>query len=257
MSEKSSPSTNSTPPSSVEISQDSATSTDSVSVSVASSEELPKANLPENATVYDIEKYLRDERLRIIHQVRREFQTQFEIDKRKALDVLQEENKKAMEHAIAEFKKEQTPLTQIDIQQMLDAEYIRFPIKVVWKTKPESKPEEIVIGELSAFTERKLIRLLKEKLTPTLNQFAPALISIIQGENTDKIAAVMELVDPAADILQELVAIILTAHSGHEISKDLVENSMGFNRQLGILTAQLEANKMRDFFSRVARMSGR
>ena len=199
-----------------------------------------------------VNKRLDEERPKLTTSIRQEFQVQFDASVSKKEAELQENNRLMMEQVVAEFKKSQTPPTPKEIQEVLDQEYINFPVTIRWK---DGQPEEISIGELPAATERKIVKVLKEKIGPIIKQFTPGLISVLQGETEDKVSALIELIDPAGDVMVDLLVIILETHSGHTVTREQVESSLSFTRQVSILSAQLEANRLRDFFSRVVRMS--
>lgn len=217
----------------------------------------------------EVEQRLDAERQKVILQTRREFQTQLELKIVEIQDTLQKQNQEAMQKVIADFRQKQTPPTEDEIRKMLNAEYLEFPVAIRWRTQPlalkDGKrgaakfpiPEEITLGELPAATERKVMKLLQEKAMPLLQKLAPAVLSIMQGDTTDKIGALFELLTPATDVLQQIVAVILSAHTGQEISVGLIEENLSLNRQLSIVSAQLEANRLRDFFSRASRIAVR
>lgn len=208
-----------------------------------------------------VDERLDAERVKLVATIRREFQTQFDLDIQKTRERMQEENRVMMDKVVADFRKEQTPPTHKEIQEMLDAEYISFPVQITWVEETtetsagEETKETVTIGELAAANERKLLRIIKERGQPLFDQLSPALLNIVQGDATDKLSAIINLIEPGADILQDLVATILSAHSRKIVTRTMIDRSLSFNRQINVLTAQLEANRLRDFFSRVARIS--
>ena len=202
----------------------------------------------------EVDRRLSEERTRIVTETKRLFQTQLEVEVQMIKKRLEDQNRETIEKAVEEFKKQQAPPTPDEVQKILDAEYLTFPLKIRWSGKVEI--EEIELRELPAAVERKIVRLIKEKARPVIEKIAPALLEVMQGTGIDKLTAVFELIDPASDIVLEIVTLILSETTGRKITKETVEKSLSFNRQVGIITAQMECNRLRDFFSRAVRIAG-
>lgn len=182
---------------------------------------------------------------------------------------LREENKSTIAAAMAEFKKDMTPPTAEEIQKSLDDEYLEFNMPL----RMTGGIVEFTLGELSSEHERKLVRLIKEKLTPHVRAISGILLELAGGDWEENLVAFVDTFEPALEVLHEIVAYILS-HSkatdkrphpeGQEpkgpyltITAERVRQDISLNRQLHVLQAQIEANRLRDFLFGVSRLAAR
>jgi len=165
---------------------------------------------------------------------------------------LKEDNRKMMESAIDQWRKEQKPPDQEDISKVLNQEYLTFTVKLPWG----SETKEFVIHELPMGTERKIYSLIRDKLLPRLKDIQ--LVDLQQGDIEEQAKALFNVLDPAMDILSEAVAIVLNPR-GQEptVTSQWVQDNLSSYRIWNILTAQMEVNRLRDFFSGVSLSSRR
>jgi len=185
-------------------------------------------------------------------EVKAELEAEFQIQLDLEIKELQESNRKMVETALTEFKKEQAPPTKEDIAQILLQEYKTFTVPLPWG----DGTRDFVITELPLAAERKLYKLVKDKLLPSLKNF-----NLMQFEKEDIEVAMknlMDVVDPTMELLSEATALILNPRNKEpEITPEWVQENLASYRIWNILTAQMEVNKMRDFFSGFSRSSTR
>ena len=168
---------------------------------------------------------------------------------------LSTQNKEIMTKAIEEWKASQEPPSAEDVQKMLDGESPTF--QVILELRGQKK--SFRIRELSAKVEKKVIRLVRDRLTPKLGLLGQLTNEIMEGTIADKVAVFFEVLEPATGLVSETVALIL-AHSqdGEETattySADEVDESLSMQKQILVLNAQMAANRLRDFFSHVSRL---
>lgn len=185
-------------------------------------------------------------------QIRDQYQIQYNKLKEDLEKKLITENDQKIKMVVEELKKSQQPPTHDDIQKMLNAEYLEFEIKL--RLNGTSEAQTVTLNELPASVERKVMRMLKEKLLPYAQNLAALTIDLAQGRGEDKVKAFFEALEPATDLIAEAVAIILSATLMKEITLEEVQDHVSLSRQTMILRAQMECNRLRDFFSQVSRI---
>lgn len=185
---------------------------------------------------------------KIREEVRAELQVEFDVEFDKQTKALREENEKTIRLALEEFRKEQEPPTPEQISQLLSEEYLEFKIKL------PGREEDFTIRELSISVEKKFYKLVKDKLLPKITD-----LNLITVEGEDLIAratALFNVIDPTMDLLADAAAICLNPTGKEDgIKADWVKDNVSSYRVWNILVAQMEANRLRDFFSGVSRTS--
>lgn len=189
-------------------------------------------------------------------------EARFEAWKAKELANLEETQRdviaKELQKLQAKIQEEQKPLTKEAIQQLVDQEYAEIAIKLpVTKDDGSSDYQNFVIRELPQSVERKFYRQFKDRVKDKGSELA-AFAQKSQEESFEKtIVSFLETFDGAFDILTDAVALILNPFgkikdlNGVLIDSSWVANNVSSNRCYSIILAQVEVNKLRDFFSRI------
>ena len=145
-----------------------------------------------------------------------------------------------------------TPPSQDDIQQLLNQEYAEFQVKV--RERGDSIEQDFVIRELPLEAELRLVKAVKKTLGARVKE-----ISSIEWANTttalQKIVRIMEMVPGAVDTLADCTAVCLDPFSENDkITGEWVKRNINATKMAGILAAQHEASRYRDFLSLAYRL---
>lgn len=163
-------------------------------------------------------------------------------------DKLSEQNQKALEQTIEKIRKEMTPPTADDVQKLLEQEYVEFEIDVSQRGKSEKR--KFVIRELPNAVEKKIYKRIKQILVPFSAELAALSMNLMEGDAAKKIVQMMDAFEPMLEAMVSICTICLNPFGEEEdITEEWVANNLSSTRILKIVTAQLQANKMRDFFS--------
>lgn len=195
-----------------------------------------------------------DVRAEMEPRLRAEFQVQLEKAVEERTEAVQrrvlDENKVALEKVVAEYKKSMTPPSADEIGQMLNAEYLSFPFPL----RIKGTVRKFELGELSSAKERRFLKLMKEKLGPFTKELESLTFRIAEGDIKDKITEFFTTIEPTTGLISSTVHLILTAYpEGEDLTLEDVEDGVSLSRQLAILQAQAQCNRLRDFFSSVSR----
>lgn len=170
---------------------------------------------------------------------------------------LSAQNKEAMEQTVAAFRKKMEPPSKEELQKLLDQEYIEFHIKIPFKGKQKGAKtihREFVIRELPQAVEKKFYSRVKDKLTPLAEEVANITLNLVDGDAARKIITILNTFEPLLDVLSYGAMLALNPYGDEEdIDEDWVRDNLSSTRIMQIITAQGEANRMRDFFSLVSR----
>jgi hypothetical protein len=197
---------------------------------------------------------------RIRAEAKAENESLFEVWKAKELASLAEAQEKVIKEEVAklvkDYQEKQKPLTQAEIQKMLEQEYVEVNIRLMVDVENADTPQErnFVIRELPQSIERKFYRQFMDKVKAQ----APKLAAFTQRNMDQPFEKVMgdfmEAFDGGFDILAGAVAIILNPfEKDKEVTAQWIADHVSLNRQYSIVMAQVEVNKLRDFFARVFR----
>lgn len=187
-------------------------------------------------------------------ELRKEYQTQLDQSRVELETRLRDENQKTIETALADYKKQLAPPTEEDIQKALGAEYLQFHVTLKMR---DLGPCEFELSELPASEERKFLRLLTQRVRPIAKQIGELTMNLAGGNVEDKILAFFEAVEPATIFLQDAVAMILSAQGDKKITGEQIGDSVSLVRQLNIIKAQIQCNRLRDFFSLASQIAVR
>jgi hypothetical protein len=194
-------------------------------------------------TELDIENRLRT-------KLQEEYDTRLEAQVQKISSEMQVENKKMVEAAIERFRKEMAPPSTQDIQTLLDQEYVEFKIEVKAGKGEDAKVKHFTISELPIAVEKKILKKVKLILVPFASELSAISLNLLQGDAAKKIVQIMNTFEPMLDVMVSVCTICLNPNDeDEEVTDEWVLKYVSATRIVKIVTAQMEANKMRDFFS--------
>lgn len=216
---------------------------------------MPTAVEPVGAqTEQELERKIRSE---VRAEERKIFEERFEAWKAKELADLEEKQNQSITEELKKIyqkiQDEQKPLTKETIQTLVDQEYAEIPIKIPVITEDgSSKTETFILRELPQAIERKFYRQFKDRVKNKGSELA-AFSQKAKDESFEKqIVSFLETFDGAFDILVDAVVLILNPFGKRaDINAEWVANNISSNRAYSIILAQVEVNRLRDFFSRV------
>lgn len=197
------------------------------------------------------------EEVSLDQQLRQEYEAKYEIWKAKDLAELKEKQEQEIQNEVrklfAKWQEEQKPPSLDEIKLLLEQEYAEIPITIPVRTDGAVAKRTFVLRELPQSVERKFYRQFKDRLKtkgPELNAFAQA--------NMDKpfevqLSAFLETFEAAFDVLADAVVLVLNPFGAEkDVTAQWVADNISLNRQYSIVLAQVEVNKLRDFFSRLS-----
>ncbi len=175
-----------------------------------------------------------------------EYQSRLQTEVSQISQKMIEENKKILETTIERFRKEMVPPSEQDIQKLLEQEYVEFTIEV--KIKKEMKT--FTIREVPVEVEKRIYKKVKQVLIPFSAELSALSLNILEGDAGKKVVQLMNAFEPMLDVMIGVCAICLNPfEEDDEIDEGWVRKNLSSTRIVKIVTAQVEANKMRDFFS--------
>jgi hypothetical protein len=165
--------------------------------------------------------------------------------------------KEALDNKLKELEKAAGPLNANDMQKLVSQEYLKFNLTLVYlDDTDESEREEVfTIREIPQAAEKQIVAMLTEKIVPLMKKLQG--IKFSAGSTTaDKLQQAVKAAPEVLDIISEIVAICLNPYGKRkEITADWVQKNVSSARQMCIIEAQFAANRLRDFFYSVSRVS--
>lgn len=211
--------------------------------------------------VVDLSKYPAEElnaikeqlRPTVLVEVTESIKKETEIDIAKLKDEMRMKNDIAIKQAVKEWQDKQAaerkPLTQDQIQTLLNQEYVEFTIKVR-KADSESETVDLVLRELPQSKEEEFYKLAKDFVKDNIAAVGGGTFKLQEGDLFEKVGAMMDMFDPAFTVMAKACALCLNPYGRHQwLTPDWVKNNLNSFRIMNIIKAQSEVNKLRDFFS--------
>lgn len=189
-------------------------------------------------------------------QIREEFKKKFEVDIALFKDDLRKNNDEMLREAVQKFEEEERkkriPLSADELQKLLSKEYVTFKVKL----QKDNDTIDFILKELPQSVERELYSIAKNSLASASQEFSGFNLRTFEGDVLQKILGMMELFQPLQDILAKCCVLCLDPPRGENKVKKhewlteawVIENLSNY-RITTIVLAQVEVNKMRDFFS--------
>lgn len=189
-------------------------------------------------------------------RVRAEYEGKFQLWKRSELAEMELKMDDKVRDGLAQFyeqwKTEQQPLTKEQIEQLTSQEYGEFKVKL--QTEKEDGTMEdviVVLRELPQSVERKFYRQFKNRL----QKYGPEIAAFTQanmGQPFEKVLqAFLDTFDNAFDILADAVSMCIDPKEKKGWDTKWVQDNISSSRQWNIIKAQMEVNRLRDFFSQL------
>src|SRR6266446_5287436 len=101
-------------------------------------------------------------------RLRKEYETLFELWKQGELAELEKQNEQTIQEGLVKlfekYKEEQKPITDDELQKLLDQEYKTFKIKVEYVDGDDDKSEMCIIRELPQSSEKKFFKQFKDTI---------------------------------------------------------------------------------------------
>ena len=159
-------------------------------------------------------------------------------------------NKEAMEKELERIREQNRPLTPEEMQALLSQEYLEFKVKL----RDGAGEREFVLRELPMEVETKLLQTIRRTLKDKVQQLATLEFnpgaSIL--ENLERTVAV---VPGILETLADFAAICLDPYAEQGITGEWIRKTIGMNRLLAIIQAQMAVGRYRDFWSRISRLT--
>lgn len=194
-----------------------------------------------------VEEQQVDTETRIRTKLQEEYSTRLEKEIQRISAEMTKENKKIVEEAIARFRKEMTPPSEQDIQKLLTQEYVEFKVDVKVKG---GEAKHFVLVELPIAVEKKIYKKVKDILVPFAADLSSLSLQLLEGDAAKKIVQLMNTFEPMLDLMIAICTICLNPfEEDDEVTEEWVRKNLSATRIVKIVSAQMEANKMRDFFS--------
>jgi hypothetical protein len=106
------------------------------------------------------------------------------------------------------------------------------------------------IVELPHSVEKKILKRIKTILVPFASDLSAISMELLEGDAAKKIVQLMNTFEPVLDAMVALCTICLNPFDEEEdIDEAWVATHLSSTRIVKIVTAQLEVNRWRDFFS--------
>lgn len=195
--------------------------------------------------------------------IRKEYEELFAIwqakDLKKLADEQQIQIEEGLEKLVAKAQEEQKPPSEIELQQLLDKQYLTFKVKVDYVDADGKEESELfTIRELPQSVEKKFYRQFKTQIIDKAQMLEALTQAGMDQPFEDKAKAFLELFDESFDMLADAVVWCLNPfNKNSKVDRAWVQNNIGSDRQWGIVQAQIEVNRLRDFFSKVSQSGQR
>jgi hypothetical protein len=185
--------------------------------------------------------------------VRAELEVEFIKKQKEYEDTLYAQNQATVKQAMEDWKKDQKPLDDKEIQTLLNQEYETYTLNIPTKKGTKS----VTLIELPQSVEKKILKVMQKKLVPMLKGFIAAEFKLdMESSTIDKFQSLIEAFPELLTVITELVIIILDPWGeDNEIDEEWVSRHLSSNRLLAIIIAQIDLNKYRDFFLNGFRLS--
>ena len=165
---------------------------------------------------------------------------------------MQEENKRIVTEAVERMRKELTPPGPEDIQKLVSQEYQEYTIDVKYSSKTGGGllEKHFVIRELPYAVEKKMYDKIKNMVVPMASDVASLTMHMLEGDAATKIVKIMHTFDPALEVMVSVCTLCLNPFGEEaDVNEEWVRRNMSSARIVKVITAQIECNRMRDFFS--------
>ena len=164
----------------------------------------------------------------------------------KATQELIEQNDRMMHDEVAKLRKAIKPPEPAELEQLLSQEYGEIKIELPLKGGKRT----FTLRELPQACEKRMMDIVARRILPQIKEIAAADWAGMASIAT-KLQKFIDIVPDGLDMIAECCAICLDPFNTDGIDLEWVQKNISSNRILGIVQAQLEVNKIRDFGSAV------
>jgi hypothetical protein len=190
--------------------------------------------------------------------VQQRAQALFEAWKAKELADIEYKQDGEIQKLVAEYfdkmEAEKQPPTKEQIQTLLDQEYVTFAIKVRDRNNQE---KTFTIRELPQEAEKVFYGQFKTRIFDKASSVAALAQETMDRTFEDKIKAFLETFEGAFDLIADATVLVLNFDGADaEVTRAWCQANMTSWRMWNIVKAQMEVNRLRDFFSEVS-LSGK
>jgi len=163
---------------------------------------------------------------------------------------------KGVQELFDKWQEAQKPPTKEQIEQLVKQEYATFTIELQVEDpekEDEFTPRTFVLRELPQTVEEEFYEIFKKQLQGHMGEINALAQKTMGNTPEEKLKAVLELGTGGFKVMAELVKIILNPRGRkRDITVKWVQDNVSSMRQWNIIQAQVEANKLRDFFSKLS-----
>jgi hypothetical protein len=163
---------------------------------------------------------------------------------------LQANNTRMMNDEVTKLRASLQPPDQKQIEQLLSQEYATMDVQV-WDRKHEKR--SFTLRELPQSAEKKMFEIISVKVVPHLKELA-AVEWAVSASNAERLEKVISIIPDGLDMLAQVCAICMDPYKEEGIDAEWIQNTMGSNRIINVIEAQMEISKLRDFGSAVYRL---
>lgn len=175
------------------------------------------------------------------------------VELEKKMDV---QVQKGLHEMFEKWQAEQAPPTKEQIAELVKQEYATFPVEL--QVESDEKEDEFVaktfvLRELPQSVEEEFYEIFKHQLQEHMSDINSLAQKTMGSTAEEKLKAVLELGTGGFKVMAELVRIVLNPRGKKKwCTTEWVQNNISSMRQWNIIQAQVEANKLRDFFSKLS-----
>jgi len=216
------------------------------------------------ATTEDVQETLAEYKARIRKEIREETELHFKelhlVWKAKDLADLEQKMDQQVQEGVQKlfdkWQEEQKPPTPEQIEQLVKQKYATFSVEL--EIEDPEKDDVFVtrsftIRELPQTVEEEFYEIFKHQLQEHMGEINALAQKTMGNTVEEKVKAVLELGTGGFKVMAELVKIILNPRGKKtDITTEWVQNNVSSMRMWNIIQAQVEANKLRDFFSKLS-----
>lgn len=191
-----------------------------------------------------------EDQVLVTKQVREELQGDYAKRFEAEMTKQKEANTVAIQTALEEMRKRMTPPTATEIEDTLNQEYATFKVQIM----DGADVINFTLVELPIRIEKKFYKMIIDKVQPRLKELANFEgDKIFEGDIETKASQLIQLLDPTMELLCDLTALILDPfeRQKEKITGEWVATTIPSWRIWNIVMAQININRVRDFFSTV------
>ena len=166
------------------------------------------------------------------------------------VDRLKADNELQIKQTIEKIRNEAKPTSPADLEKLLSQEYVEVTFTVKERTNSYNE-RTFVLRELPQTIELKFLKSIQQTIVPRLREVTS--IEWSEGNVTQKLQRLIEMLPDAMDTLAENCATCLDPFGYEKIDKNWVQSNLSSFRIFNVIEAQVMVSKMRDFFYSISK----